>query len=94
MTGVVPRHSFSTPYRPGFDTRCRYSPPLRKAPVIQYQISSYCNGGGCVEVGRAPDGPVVVRDSKDPERRASLVFTAEEWAAFVAGVKNGEFDLA
>jgi Domain of unknown function (DUF397) len=67
---------------------------VRKAPVIEYQISSYCNGGGCVEVGRTPDGPVVVRDSKDPERRASLVFTAEEWTAFVAGVKNGEFDLA
>ena len=66
----------------------------RKAPVIQYKVSSYCNAGGCVEVGRTSDGPVVVRDSKDPERRASLVFTADEWAAFVAGVKNGEFDLA
>jgi Domain of unknown function (DUF397) len=62
--------------------------------VIQYKVSSYCNAGGCVEVGLRPDGPVVVRDSKDPERQASLVFTAEEWAAFVAGVKNGEFDFA
>jgi hypothetical protein len=35
----------------------------------------------------------VVRDSKDPERRTSLVFTRDEWTAFVAGVKNGEFDL-
>ncbi|WP_433291240.1 DUF397 domain-containing protein [Pseudonocardia sp. CA-142604] len=70
------------------------SPRKAPAPVIEYQISSYCNGGGCVEVGRTPGGPVVVRDSKDPERRASLVFTAEEWTAFVAGVKNGEFDLA
>jgi hypothetical protein len=75
--------------------RCRVKRRyLRKAPVIEYQISSYCNGGGCVEVGRTHDGPVVVRDSKDPERRASLVFTAEEWSAFVSGVKNGEFDLA
>ncbi|WP_433557597.1 DUF397 domain-containing protein [Pseudonocardia xinjiangensis] len=62
--------------------------------MIQYQISSYCTGGGCVEVGRTPDGPVVVRDSKDPERGTSLVFTREEWTAFVAGVKAGEFDLA
>ena len=62
--------------------------------MIQYHISSFCSGGGCVEVGRSSDGPVVVRDSKDPERGTSLVFTREEWMAFVAGVKAGEFDLA
>jgi hypothetical protein len=62
--------------------------------VIEFRTSSFCNLGNCVEVGRSPEGSVVVRDSKDPERRASLVFTAEEWWAFVAGVKNGEFDLA
>jgi hypothetical protein len=62
--------------------------------VIEYKVSSYCNVGGCVEVGLTPDGPVVVRDSKDPERRTSLVFTPDEWRAFVAGVRNGEFDLA
>ena len=61
--------------------------------MTEYKISSFCSAGGCVEVGRAPEGLVVVRDSKDPERRASLAFTAEEWTAFVAGVKNGEFDL-
>ena len=62
--------------------------------MLQYKVSSFCNYGNCVEVGRSPEGPVVVRDSKDPERRTSLVFTPEEWTAFVAGVKNGEFDLA
>jgi len=93
MTGVVPRHS-SRSHTAGCSTLVVGTARTpRKAPVIEYQISSYCNGGGCVEVGRTPGGPVVVRDSKDPERRASLVFTAEEWAAFVAGVKNGEFDL-
>jgi hypothetical protein len=61
--------------------------------MIEYSTSSHCNGGGCVEVGRSPDGPVVVRDTKDPERGMSLVFTREEWTAFVAGVKAGEFDL-
>lgn len=61
--------------------------------MIQYKTSSFCNGGGCVEVGRTPDGQIVVRDSKDPERRDELVFTAEEWGAFVAGIKNGELDL-
>jgi hypothetical protein len=60
--------------------------------VIEYRTSSYCNLGGCVEVGQLPDGAVSVRDSKDPERRMSLVFGPEEWIAFVSGVKNGEFD--
>ncbi|MDH6110276.1 hypothetical protein P3T36_004792 [Kitasatospora sp. MAP12-15] len=48
------------------------------------------NGGECVEV--APDFHAVVpiRDSKDPHGPA-LVFGAEAFAAFVAGIKAGEF---
>jgi Domain of unknown function (DUF397) len=61
--------------------------------VVEYKISSFCNFGNCVEVGQLPEGSVSVRDTKDPERR-SLVFTGEEWGAFVKGVKNGEFDPA
>jgi hypothetical protein len=61
--------------------------------VIQFKVSSFCNFGDCVEVGAAPDGGVLVRDSKDAEQRA-LVFTREEWVAFVKGVKAGEFDPA
>ncbi|MHA6792144.1 DUF397 domain-containing protein [Pseudonocardia bannensis] len=60
--------------------------------MIEFKVSSFCSWGDCVEVGRTPEGQVAVRDSKDRERRP-LVFTADEWAAFVAGVKNGEFDL-
>lgn len=60
--------------------------------MIEFRTSSFCNFGNCVEVGWSPGGSVVVRDTKDPDRRASLVFTAEEWASFVAGVKSGEFD--
>jgi hypothetical protein len=44
----------------------------------------------CVEVAFAVNG-VAVRDSKDPSG-AVLVFTANEWEAFVAGAKDGEFD--
>jgi hypothetical protein len=44
----------------------------------------------CVEVTFAANG-VAVRDSKDPSG-AVLVFTANEWDAFVAGAKDGEFD--
>lgn len=35
-------------------------------------------------------GAVPVRDSKDPEGPA-LVFPADAWSAFVAGVQAGEF---
>lgn len=62
--------------------------------MIEYRTSSFCNLGGCVEVGRLPDGEVIVRDSKDAERSAALQFTSDEWVAFVRGVKAGEFDPA
>ena len=35
---------------------------------------------------------VLVRDSTDPIGPV-LVYTADEWAAFLAGVRAGEFDL-
>lgn len=37
-----------------------------------------------------PDA-VVVRDSKRPDQPV-LRFTTDEWAAFVSGVRAGEFD--
>jgi len=51
------------------------------------------NGGAsCVEVAKNLPGVVGVRDSKDRSGPV-LTFTAEQWAAFVGGVKDGEFDL-
>lgn len=62
--------------------------------MVDYRISSFCSLGDCVEIGQVPGGSVTVRDTKDPDRRTALVFTREEWAAFVLGVKAGEFDPA
>lgn len=45
----------------------------------------------CVEVAFI-DGAVAVRDSKDPSGPV-LVFTPDEWDAFVYGAKDGEFDV-
>lgn len=63
---------------------------------VAWRISSYStNGGGsCVEAGALPDGTgrVVVRHSHHPDGLA-LVFDRDPWAAFLGGVKNGEFDL-
>jgi Domain of unknown function (DUF397) len=62
--------------------------------VIEFKVSSFCNFGDCVEVGAAPDGSVIVRDTKDGDRTTALEFTRDEWLAFVQGVKAGEFDPA
>ncbi len=48
------------------------------------------NGGNCVEVASNLPGIVAVRDSKDPDGPA-LVFTADEWRAFISGARAGEF---
>jgi hypothetical protein len=45
----------------------------------------------CVEVAALRDGSVVVRDGKLADSPV-LTYTRGEWAAFVAGVKAGEFD--
>jgi hypothetical protein len=45
----------------------------------------------CVEIAFV-DGAVAMRDSKHPDGPV-LLFTAEEWDAFVEGAKDGEFDV-
>ena len=60
---------------------------------VDFKISSFCNLGGCVEVGVAPDGRVLVRASTDAEK-LSLTFTRDEWVAFIKGAKAGEFDVS
>ena len=48
-------------------------------------------GGNCVEVAHLADGQVAMRNSRFPDGPA-LVFTSNEWNAFVGGAKDGEFD--
>jgi hypothetical protein len=60
---------------------------------MPWRKSSHSMGSGnCAEVAQA-DNTVAMRDSKDPDG-AVLTFTRGEWAAFIAGVHAGEFDLA
>jgi Domain of unknown function (DUF397) len=54
--------------------------------------SSYSSANGqCVEVADLPDG-VAVRDSKD-QSGPTLRFSPDEWSAFIAGAKAGEFSI-
>jgi hypothetical protein len=50
------------------------------------------SNGQCVEVAANLPGVIGLRDSKDPAGPI-LAFTPEEWRAFLAGMKDGEFDL-
>jgi hypothetical protein len=77
----------------------------------EFQRSSHCDSGGCVEVSffkssysstngscvevgfqKSTHDEILVRDSKDREGPV-LTFTRAEWSAFLAGVKDKEFEL-
>jgi hypothetical protein len=59
----------------------------------QWRKSTKSQGNGqCVEVADLDGHAVAVRDSKDQDGPV-LVFTSTEWRAFLAGAKDGEFDL-
>jgi hypothetical protein len=59
--------------------------------IWRKSASSNGNGGDCVEIAANVPGVIAMRDSKDPDG-PKLVFTPAEWSAFVAGVRDGEFD--
>lgn len=59
---------------------------------VHWRKSSYSGtSGNCVEVAELSDGGRAVRDSKHTDA-AVLRFTPTEWAAFTAGIRDGEFD--
>lgn len=58
---------------------------------VRFRKSSFSQLS-CVEVAPLPNGRFALRDSKDVSKPAHE-FTADEWAAFIAGAKSGEFDF-
>lgn len=56
-----------------------------------YKISSKCSTGACVGVAFL-DEKISVKNTSD-DTQPSVTFTREEWQAFIAGVKNQEFDV-
>lgn len=63
---------------------------------VAWHISTYSANGDaeCVEAGPLADGTerVAVRHSHHPDAEV-IVYTRGEWEAFLAGVRNGEFDF-
>ncbi|WP_019806650.1 DUF397 domain-containing protein [Saccharomonospora halophila] len=59
---------------------------------VVWRRSAYSGAmGNCVEVAPLSGGGIAMRNSRDPQGPA-LVYTKAEIAAFLAGVKDGEFD--
>lgn len=67
--------------------------PLAQATWRKSSFSGGSNGGGgdCVETAALPDGRIAVRDSKNPDV-GMVFFTRTHMAAWLAGVKAGDFD--
>jgi hypothetical protein len=60
--------------------------------MIEWIRSTKCDGGTCVEVALVGtvEPTVGVRNSRVPGE--VVWFDREEWSAFLAGVKAGDFD--
>lgn len=66
---------------------------IESAEITGWRKSSFSDNSGpyCVEVGDALGGQRAVRNSNRPQM-GHVLFTREEWNAFVLGVKDGQFD--
>lgn len=67
---------------------------MERIDDLRWRKSSFSGNGGasCVEVADH-DGMILVRDTKNHGRGPVHRYTPDEWRAFVAGVRKGEFDL-
>jgi hypothetical protein len=60
--------------------------------AASWRKSTLSDKNGCVEVKLIRGGSVALRASKN-HGGPVLRFASTEWQAFLAGVRNGEFDL-
>jgi len=66
--------------------------PAKSIDELDWRHSFFCGAhGSCVEIASLSDGGVAIRDGKAGDASPVLTFTQDEWHAFVAGVKAGEF---
>jgi uncharacterized protein DUF397 len=65
---------------------------LDDLPRAVWRKSTFCGNSSCVEVALLDD-TVALRDSKNLEG-PHLLFTHEEWTAFINGARRGEFEIS
>jgi hypothetical protein len=67
--------------------------PADELGDVRWRKSQHSNpNGACVELAALPSGEIAMRNSRFPVGPV-LVYTQAEIAAFLAGAKDGEFDL-
>jgi uncharacterized protein DUF397 len=64
--------------------------PAQQIEGADWRKSTFSGQHNCVEVAMLDGGQVAVRHSRQPAGPA-LVFTADEWSAFLQGAWHGEF---
>lgn len=63
-----------------------------RIPAVTWRKSHYSNPcGSCVELARLADGGIAVRNSRHPCSPV-LIYSRAGMAAFIHGIKEGEFD--
>jgi hypothetical protein len=67
-------------------------PPLIPPTLgnLSWRVARKCDGGSCIRVASSAD-MIVIGDSKNPDGLL-LSYSRSEWAAFVEGVRQGDFD--
>ncbi|HEY8372524.1 MAG TPA: DUF397 domain-containing protein [Pseudonocardiaceae bacterium] len=69
-----------------------WTPSAGELATARWRKASFSGDqGNCVEVAELADGRIAVRNSNHPGAGV-VVFTRAEMAAWLAGVKAGEFD--
>jgi hypothetical protein len=63
---------------------------INREEALVWVKSARCESSHCVETAKV-DGAMAMRNSTAPT--TTLTIPAVDWAAFVAGVRAGEFDL-
>jgi hypothetical protein len=57
---------------------------------LSWRVAQRCNGGECVRV--AAHGDSIMIGHTEYRDGPVISYTRAEWAAFVEGIKQGEFD--
>ena len=87
MRRLISPRSFSDGYYRQHGVRAE---DISQAVWRKSSMSTY--NGSCFEIARLLNDRVGVRDTKDEGSGPVLVFNQNEWSAFLAGAKAGEFD--